>query len=336
MVAPHDTVGRAPELRVEPGVLDRLRADGSSRAVVVRDGRVRLDGDTVRRVAAADVGDAEWALLGRDVDGAAVLLASVVPTTPEPPEAAVITTEADAEERWLGLREVGGLLGPREWELLVSAVALAGWLRDTRFCPACGHALEVRQAGWSKWCPQCGSEHFPRTDPAVIVAVESPDGERLLLGANANWGGRMHSCFAGFVEAGESLESTIHRELAEEAGVRLGEVSYVASQPWPFPRSLMIGFRAVAVDDDARADGEEIIDVRWLTRAEIGSSLAGDGPVGLPSESSIARRLIRDWYEGRGRGAANQLSERSESKCGVLSERSEPKCGVLSERSESK
>jgi NAD+ diphosphatase len=146
----------------------------------------------------------------------------------------------------------------------------------------------------------CGREHFPRTDPAVIVAVESADGERLLLGANANWGGRMYSCFAGFTEAGESLEATVHREIEEESGVRLSALRYVSSQPWPFPRSLMVGFRAVVEDESAaRADGEEIIDVRWFTRAEIGSALAGDGPVGLPGPASIARALIVDWFEDR-------------------------------------
>jgi NAD+ diphosphatase len=144
----------------------------------------------------------------------------------------------------------------------------------------------------------------------VIVAVESADGERILLGANANWGGRMYSCFAGFVEAGESLESTVHREIAEESGVALGDLRYVSSQPWPFPRSLMVGFRATAVDERAaRADGEEIIDVRWFTRAEIASALAGDGPVGLPGPASIARALIVDWYEDDvARGAESDRS----------------------------
>ncbi|WP_258567159.1 NAD(+) diphosphatase [Microbacterium sp. Se5.02b] len=132
------------------------------------------------------------------------------------------------------------------------------------------------------------------------MAVESRDGERLLLGANANWGGRMYSCFAGFTEAGESLESTVHREIEEESGVRLSSLRYISSQAWPFPRSLMVGFRAVVDDEDAAlADGEEIIDVRWFTRAEIASALEGRGPVGLPGPASIARALIVDWYEGR-------------------------------------
>lgn len=292
MIASQGALDRAAELRTEPGVIERLRAEASTRVVVVREGRLRVASDVVPprvlRVAPGDVGEADWALLGRDTDGTPLLLASV------PAEADSI--DAAPDEVWLGLRDVGGALSSYESELFVSAIALAGWLVDARHCPTCGTALELAQAGWSRHCTPCDREHFPRTDPAVIVAVESPDGEKLLLGANANWRGRMYSCFAGFVEAGESLESAVHREIEEEAGVRLADVRYAGSQPWPFPRSLMIGFHATATDESAVPDGEEIIDVRWLTRVEIGTALAGDGPVGLPGEASIARRLIMDWY----------------------------------------
>nr|WP_314845367.1 NAD(+) diphosphatase [uncultured Microbacterium sp.] len=289
------SLDRAADLRTESGVIDRLRADEATRVIAVRDGRVRisgadLDSATLLRVAPSEITEATWALLGRGADGTPMLLA-VLPPEDEPIDAA-------PEETWLGLRDLGSRLDAAETELLIEALALGGWLRDAPFCPRCGGGTELRQAGWSRRCLVCGREHFPRTDPAVIVAVESADGERLLLGANANWGGRMYSCFAGFTEAGESLESTVHRELEEESGVRLASLRYVSSQPWPFPRSLMLGFRAVALDeDDIRPDGEEIIDVRWFTRAEIGSALAGEGPVGLPGPASIARALILSWYE---------------------------------------
>lgn len=292
MTIPPMSIDRAGDLRDSPGILEQLRADATSTVVAVRDGRVRVEDDRLLRVGAADVTDATWALLGRDADGGAVLLAAL------PPEAGTI--DAAPEETWLGLRDVGGRLGDADTDLLIEALALAGWLRDAPFCPSCGGGTELRQAGWSRRCLVCGREHFPRTDPAVIVAVESRDGERLLLGANANWGGRMYSCFAGFAEAGESLETTVHREIEEESGVRLHSLRYVSSQPWPFPRSLMIGFRAVVDDEDAaRPDGEEIIDVRWFTREEIGSALDGAGPVGLPGKASIARALIASWYEER-------------------------------------
>jgi NAD+ diphosphatase len=292
MTIPPMSIDRAGDLRDSPGILEQLRADATSTVVAVRDGRVRVEDDRLLRVGAADVTDATWALLGRDADGGAVLLAAL------PPEAGTIDTAP--EETWLGLRDVGGRLGDADTDLLIEALALAGWLRDAPFCPSCGGGTELRQAGWSRRCLVCGREHFPRTDPAVIVAVESRDGERLLLGANANWGGRMYSCFAGFAEAGESLETTVHREIEEESGVRLHSLRYVSSQPWPFPRSLLIGFRAVVDDEDAaRPDGEEIIDVRWFTRAEVGSALEGEGPVGLPGKASIARALIAGWYEER-------------------------------------
>lgn len=291
MTIPRPALDRAAELREEQGVLDRLRHDPATRVIVVREGRVRVVDSALLRVPPTAVEEATWALLGRDADGTVLLLAAA------PPETDALDTAPD--EIWLGLRDLGGRIDAREAELLTGAIALAGWLRDAPFCPTCGGGTELRQAGWSRRCLVCGREHFPRTDPAVIVAVESRDGERLLLGANANWGGRMYSCFAGFTEAGESLEATVHREIEEESGVRLSALRYISSQAWPFPRSLMVGFRAVVEDETtAIADGEEIIDVRWFTRAEIASALAGDGPVGLPGPASIARALIVDWYEG--------------------------------------
>lgn len=292
MTIQRPSLDRAAELREEPDVLDRLRDDPMTRVIVVREGRVRVVDSALLRVPPAAVVEATWALLGRDVDGTVLLLAAA------PPETEAL--DAAPDEIWLGLRDLGGRIDGQESELLIGAIALAGWLRDAPFCPTCGGGTELQQAGWSRRCLVCGRQHFPRTDPAVIVAVESRDGERLLLGANANWGGRMFSCFAGFTEAGESLESTAYREIEEESGVRLSALRYISSQAWPFPRSLMVGFRAIVDDESAaRSDGEEIIEVRWFTRAEIGSALAGDGPVGLPGPASIARALIIDWYEDR-------------------------------------
>ena len=178
------------------------------------------------------------------------------------------------------------------------AVSLGRWLTGHGFCPVCGGRATLHQAGWSRRCEACGREHFPRNDPAVIVAITDPDRRRLLLGANAAWGGRMHSCFAGFVESGESLETALAREILEEAGVRVTDLRYVRSQPWPYPHSLMLGFEATAVDpDEARPDGSEIVSVRWFTREEIGAALEGRGDIGLPGPASIAYALIRGWYD---------------------------------------
>ncbi len=278
--------------RDEPGLLDVLRADPATRVLLVHEGRARVTGDELVLVGPEEVpADAGWALLGALSDETPVLLATV----------AEQSEDADWEGgQWAGVREAAASLDAESAELLTIGAALAAWIRDAPFCPRCGAATELCSAGWSRRCTGCGREHFPRTDPAVIVAISSRDGERLLLGANALWKGRMFSCFAGFVEAGESLEQTVHREIEEEAGVRLSAVRFFASQPWPYPRSLMIGFHATATDDDlARPDGEEIIEVRWFTRAEIASALTGDGPVGLPGPASIARRLIVDWLENR-------------------------------------
>lgn len=283
---------RAAYLRCESGIIDRLRADPTTRVILVRDRRVRVRDGRVLRVPVSAVGEARWVLLGRDAGGAPLLAASAPAQTD--------SIDAAPDETWLGLRDVAAHLDDLEAEIFVTAVAICAWLDEVRFCSACGQRLHTESAGWAQRCSGCGREHFPRTDPAVIVAVQSPDGERLLLGANANWHGTMYSCFAGFVEAGESIEATVHRELAEESGVRLRSMRYVGSQPWPYPRSLMIGFRAVAADERTRPDGDEIVDVRWLTRAEIGSALQGEGPVGLPGPASIARRLVVDWYEEHG------------------------------------
>lgn len=297
MTTKRQHLDRSGALRDLPGIIDQLRSQDATRVVVVCDGRARITETSqgavhLHLVPASEVEEATWAFLGRDDDGRALMLAVVSGLTG--------SIDASPEETWMGLRDVGGRLDSADSELLIEALALADWLSNAAFCPACGGSTELRQAGWSRLCMVCGREHFPRTDPAVIVAVESADGDRLLLGANATWGGRMYSCFAGFAEAGESLEDAVHREIAEEAGVSLASLRYVSSQAWPFPRSLMVGFRAVVHDEDAaEPDGEEIIDVRWLTRDEIGRALADGGPVGLPGRASIARRLIVDWYERR-------------------------------------
>lgn len=287
------TTDLAPEDRDRPGLLEQARADAATRVIAVRGDAAPLAAGSEPRLHALAPGvvpaGAEWAFLGRDAEGAAVLVAAFDPMDPEPFE---------APGGWAGLREIGAQLDAGETQAFLVAVGLGRWLMEHRFCPACGGAAVLKQAGWSRRCDACGREHFPRTDPAVIVAVTDPGRTRLLLGANAAWGGRMHSCFAGFVETGESLESTIHRELYEEAGVRVRDLRYRGSQPWPYPRSLMLGFEAVAEDvDEARADGTEILSVRWFTRDEIGAGLEGGGPTMLPSGVSIAHRLIRAWFD---------------------------------------
>lgn len=286
---------RAADERSQELLVERLRAHAGTRIVVVHGDRAPVFDGALRYVAAeAVVGDAQWAFLGRGADGAAILVAAAADDAPAPLEAA-----PEAPFEWGALRAVGGTLAPEEAAVFVAALALGRWLVDSPYCPRCGGSTRVTQAGWSRTCTACGREHFPRTDPAVIVAVTDPASDRLLLGKNAQWASRnMFSAFAGFVEAGESLEAAIVREIEEEAGVVVRDLRYRGSQAWPYPRSLMLGFHAVAVDGGAaRADGEEIVEVRWFTRAELVDAFAGVGEVRLPGSASIAHRLIRDWVE---------------------------------------
>lgn len=279
--------------REQPGLLDRLRADPRTRVLAVHADRAPLAGERRLAFAAPDAvaAHARWGFLGRDADGAAVVVAATAAEEDAP----------IAAESWAALRAVGAALPPVEAGALVEAVSLGRWLVDAPHCPGCGARAEVRSGGWARRCPACEREHFPRTDPAVIVAVISEHDDRLLLGCNALWASaRMFSTFAGFVEAGESLESAIVREVEEEAGVRVARLEYRGSQAWPYPRSLMLGFHAHAcADADARADGEEIVEVRWFDRDELRVGLRGEADFALPGPASIAHRLIVDWVERR-------------------------------------
>lgn len=289
-------IDRAAEERSIEGLLESLREDASTRVLVLHDDSAPLAAGPSPALHFAQVSDvsdgAEWAFLGRDGERRATL-------------AAVFGREAsvplEAPGGWATLRVVGAELPGDEAGVFVEALSLGRWLLDSPFCPACGTRTITRQAGWSRHCPNCGREHFPRTDPAVIVAITSAaDPDILLLGSNALWGGNRYSCFAGFAEAGESLESALVREVREEAGVAVTDLRYRGSQAWPYPRSLMLGFLATAADDaEAEADGEEIVDVRWFTRDEIGAALEGRTELLLPGPTSIAHRLISDWHAGR-------------------------------------
>ncbi|MCZ7416664.1 MULTISPECIES: NAD(+) diphosphatase [unclassified Streptomyces] len=195
-----------------------------------------------------------------------------------------------------GLREAGALLGERDTALLVHAVALENWQRLHRFCSRCGERTVIAAAGHVRRCPACGAEHYPRTDPAVIMLV-TDEKDRALLGRQVHWPEGRFSTLAGFVEPGESLENAVIREVAEEAGVTVGSVEYVASQPWPFPTSLMLGFMARAVDPAITVDGEEIEEARWFSRDELRAAILA-GEVKSPSGISIAARLVEHWYGG--------------------------------------
>ena len=211
-----------------------------------------------------------------------------------------VTIEAPDAERlvevagppWAGLREVGATLDDLGAGALTVAVALAQWHSRHPRCPVCGTPTQVERAGWARRCPVDGSEHFPRVDPAVIMLVHD-GGDRCVLGRQASWPAGRYSILAGFVEPGESAEAAVAREVAEESGLAVTDVRYIASQPWPFPSSLMFGFQArVTGDPTIHVDGKELEDARWFTRDQIRRQ---DGLGALPPSVSIAHRIIAEW-----------------------------------------
>ena len=186
-------------------------------------------------------------------------------------------------------------LAPEDLALYGGARSVVDWHARHRFCAACGEATTLAKGGWQRDCGACGAQHFPRTDPVTIMLVEH--GGRLMLGRGLGWPEGRFSALAGFVEPGESIEEAVAREVLEESGVRVRDVTYVASQPWPFPSQLMIGCHSYADDDALKIDETEMAEVRWFTRNEVEAALAGDAdaPFLAPPPHAIAHHLLRWW-----------------------------------------
>lgn len=205
---------------------------------------------------------------------------------------------APANSAFVELRGVMTALTARDGELAATAKALLHWHRSHAFCATCGAATLPEAGGWQRGCSACGAHHFPRTDPVVIMLVVR--GNRLLLGRSPGWPEGMYSCLAGFVEPGETLDAAVRREVAEETGVKVGSVRVIATQPWPFPASLMIGCLAEAVSDEITCDPEEIEDALWLTRQDLVQVFGGTHPiVRPPRRGAIAQALIENWLADR-------------------------------------
>ena len=206
---------------------------------------------------------------------------------------------ANGALRFEDARAAAAFLSREDAGVVAQARAHVGWHQRHGFCSVCGQPTAVGRGGQVRTCADCGAEHFPRTDPVIIVVVS--DGDRCLLGQS--WGrlaaSKMYSALAGFMDQGESIEEAVAREVWEEAGIRAVDVRYHSSQPWPFPSSLMIGCHATAATTDIHKDDEEMTDVRWFSRGEVRAALAGKGEtLSLPGPFAIAHHLIRSWAQG--------------------------------------
>jgi len=285
----HPGLDRAEHLREDH---DALRAQWPRARLLVLDdaGDVHFHGDEdlpeflLGQALASVPGEASF--LGLDEGGAWFAL----------PLAALLSAGlAEPPARRLDLRSAAVRWPALPASVFAQARALLHWQQRNRFCGVCGEPLLLVRGGFAARCARCAIEHYPRTDPAIIVAVS--DGERLLLGRQAAWPAGRWSVLAGFLEPGESLEQTVVREVMEEAGVRVRDCQYLASQPWPFPSALMLGFRASA-DPQPVAVGAELEDARWFSAAEL-RELVASGEMKLSPRLSISRWLIDDWMAGR-------------------------------------
>jgi len=297
--------------RRDPAWITAQREHPAARAVLAGDEGIVMDGDRLALVPLGQaVGASEPLLLG--IDDAGPLFAVDLDIGPAGGERQPRLIAA-GDRRWNGaappapaggprsvpLREAAAVLPQDEGGLAAYVAALCNWHRRHRFCASCGSPSELGEGGLIRACPNCGVHHHPRTDPVVIMLVT--DAGRVLLGRAPSWPARRYSALAGFVEPGESLEEAVAREVAEESGVEVGEPRYVASQPWPFPSSLMLGFEVPWLAGEPRALEDEIQDVRWFSRAEVAAAAAGDPdtPLLLPPRLAIARRLLEGWLAGR-------------------------------------
>lgn len=227
-------------------------------------------------------------MLGLD-DGVALFALDV---EAQPPE---VRRRLSERGRIVTLREAGRILSAHEAGLAAYLLALLNWHRRHGFCPGCGAALVVSDAGFSRTCPACGAQHFPRTDPAVIMLVEH-DG-RALLGRQTGWPAGQYSVLAGFVGPGESVEEAVVREVREESGIVVHDPRFIASQPWPFPMSVMLGFEARSDGGEPVPGDGELEDVRWFTREQVGAGLAGASEeLVLPPGISISHFLVERWF----------------------------------------
>lgn len=299
-------IDRSAELRRDEGLIDAILADPATLVVPLWRSLCAVASSHEARPVALPAADLralveradELVFLGRR-DGAARVALDLSAIAEDEVRSALGGDLRD-------LRLFGAMLDPEDASLLAYARAILHWHRQHRFCGACGAPTRSEVAGHVRRCTACHSEHFPRTDPAVIMLVEDPGGDRCLLARQSRWPPGMVSTLAGFLEPGESLEEAVAREVREEAGVAVREIRYQASQPWPFPCSIMLGFRARAASTELAIDHTELEHADWFSRADVRNFQEADfanwqpptpGTWLLPPRDSIARWLIERWLE---------------------------------------
>lgn len=278
------TLDRADRVRHEPALLEAALAHPAARLLLLDGLDPVLDDDGWMRWTGLDAAPGELLFLGYDA-GVPCFVSAFPPGQPVP------------VGRSPALFAMLDQLHSADAANYAAARSLVDWHGRHGFCSVCGTATRIFRAGWARECPNCGAQHFPRVDPVVIMLAEL--GDRVLLGRQPPWPPGRYSALAGFLEVGESIEEAVARETFEEAGVRVRDIRYVASQPWPFPSSLMIACIGVAEDDALAIDVHELEDARWFTRDEVRLALARDpaAPFGAPPSYAIAHTLLAAWAE---------------------------------------
>ncbi|MBU2961671.1 NAD(+) diphosphatase [Citreicella sp. C3M06] len=303
---------RAAAIRRDVPALAAYAQDPASRCIVVWRGKILVAGDDARGVVRLPMDHPMLAqtsgpqiFLG--FEGGALFARDLSGWEPDAdvPQVSGFTDQSEQHhptctqgERFAEPRAMLMQLTPRDAEVAATARALFAWHESHGFCARCGAASEPVMAGWQRTCPACGTHHFPRTDPVVIMLITR--GNSCLLGRSPGWPEAMYSCLAGFIEPGETVEAAVRRETFEETGIRVDAVRYLASQPWPFPASLMIGCHGVAEPGEITIDPDEIEAARWISREDLARAFAGEDPTLFPArKGSIAHFLLRGWLADR-------------------------------------
>ncbi len=318
--AEHVTFGtsgleRAAHLRGDEAKLAEAAQDPAARCMLLWRGKVLVQGagldhlglvPMTHPLVRAGPGGVVRApiLLGCTKNGAAVFAADISGWDADGQDLSALGNFVDRSEQqhpdlpegyvFAELRRIMTRLSSRDAELAATAKAVIGWHEIHKYCARCGAPSDISQAGWQRSCPTCGAQHFPRTDPVVIMLITH--GDSVLMGRSPGWPEGMFSLLAGFVEPGETLESAVRREVMEEAGIPVGPVSYLSSQPWPFPASLMFGCAGEALSRDIEIDPVEIEEAMWVSKSEMMQAFAGEHPRLLPArKGAIAHFLLQNW-----------------------------------------